>query len=161
MAGMREVRSDTARFSERKFVQVLKQPLLSSGRLVYIAPDRLQKETLAPVPSRLTVQGNRVTVAQPDGATRDLSLSEYPEVGALVESFRATLAGDGATLTRYYTTTVAGNARDWSLVLEPRDERLRKVLTLIRIQGGGNLIRGIETIEREGDRTEMTITRDP
>ncbi len=90
-----------------------------------------------------------------------MSLSEYPELGALVESIRATLAGDGTTLTRYYTATLAGNAKDWSLRLEPRDDRLRALLTMIRIQGEGNTILGIEAVERDGDRTETTITPDP
>jgi hypothetical protein len=161
MAGMREVRSTTARFSERKFDRLLKQPLLSSGILIYVAPDQLQKETLAPVPSRLTVQGDRLTVVQPDGKIRDLVLTDYPALGALIESARATLAGDGATLARYYRPTLTGDARAWSLLLEPRDDRLRALLTSIRIQGEGNAIRGIETQEREGDRTEMTIAPGP
>lgn len=161
MSKMREVRSATARFTEQKFVRVLKQPLLSSGRLTFVAPDRLQKETLAPVASRLTVKGDRLTLEQPDGVKRDLTLSEYPEIGALVESVRATLAGDDATLTRFYKPTLTGNATDWSLQLEPRSERLRNVLSVIRILGKGNKIHAIGTIEREGDRTEMTITPDP
>jgi outer membrane lipoprotein-sorting protein len=157
MAGMRTVQGATASFSERKFDRLLKQPLQSSGRLIFVAPDQLQKETLAPVPSRLTVKGDRLTVVQPDGKTRTLSLSEYPALGALIESARATLAGDGATLARYYTTTLTGDAQAWTLLLEPRDDRLRAILTGIRIQGAGNTIRGIETQERDGDRTEMTI----
>ena len=157
MAGMREVRSTTTRFSERKFDRLLKQPLLSSGILIYVAPDQLQKETLAPVASRLTVRGDRLTAVQPDGKARDLSLSDYPALGALIESARATLAGDGAILARYYHPTLTGDARAWSLLLEPRDDRLRALLTSIRIQGEGNAIRGIETQERNGDRTEMTI----
>jgi outer membrane lipoprotein-sorting protein len=161
MTGMQSVRHATARFAEQKFVQMLRQPLQSSGRLIYVAPDRLQKETLSPAPSELIVTGNRLTVQQPDGETRNLSLSEFPEIGALIESIRATLAGDAATLTRYYATTLAGSADDWLLQLEPRDQRLRKLLTIVRIQGDGTSIRSIETTERDGDRTEMTITPDP
>ncbi len=161
MAAMHDVPHATARFVEQKYVQMLKQPLQSSGRLIYLAPDRLQKETLVPAPSELIVNGDRLTVQQPDGKLRDLSLLEVPEIGALVASIRATLAGDAATLTRYYTPTIAGTPNDWLLQLEPRDERLRKLLTMVRIQGAGTSIRGVETMERDGDRTEMTITPDP
>ena len=99
MGAMQSVRTATARFVERKFVHLLNQPLQSSGTLTFVAPDRLQKQTLAPAPSRLTVDGDRLEVEQPDGKLRNLSLSEVPEIGALVASIRATLAGDGATLT--------------------------------------------------------------
>ena len=73
---------------------------------------------------------------------------------------RATLAGDPATLERFYVPTLTGTAGDWSLQLEPRDPRLRKLLTLIRIQGDGTSIRTVETVEDDGDRTVMTITPD-
>jgi outer membrane lipoprotein-sorting protein len=161
MSTMHSVRSATAHFVERKFVHLLNQPLQSSGTLTFVAPDRLQKQTLAPAPSRLTVVGDRLEVEQPDGKLRNLSLSEVPEIVALVASIRATLAGDGVTLTRYYTSTLTGSAADWSLLLEPRDPRLRDLLTMIRIRGEGSMIRGIETMERDGDRTEMTIVPDP
>ena len=161
MASMHGVRTASARFVEKKFVQLLARPLQSSGTLIFNAPDSLQKETLAPTASRLTINGDRLTVVQPDGKTRDVSLSEVPEIGALVESIRATLAGDGATLTRYYTPTLSGTAGNWSLTLEPRDSRLLNLVTTIRMQGEGTIIRSIETVERDGDRTEMTITPDP
>jgi Outer membrane lipoprotein carrier protein LolA-like len=160
MAAMQAVHAATAHFVEWKFVHVLSRPLQSSGTLDFVAPDRLQKRTLTPVPGRLTVEGDRLTVQQPVGSARALSLSEVPEIGALVAGIRATLAGDAATLLRYYTATVSGSVRDWSLLLEPRDNRLRDLLTLIRIQGSGVTIRSIETLERDGDRTEMTITPD-
>jgi hypothetical protein len=32
---------------------------------------------------------------------------------------------------------------------------------VIRIRGEGRLISSIETVERDGDRTEMTITPEP
>ncbi|HTB46673.1 MAG TPA: LolA-related protein [Acetobacteraceae bacterium] len=158
MAGMRTVHQATGSFVEQKFVQMLKQPLQSSGRLIYVAPDRLQKQTLVPAPSDLIVNGDRLTVQQPDGKTREVSLSGFPEIGALIESIRATLAGDTATLSRYYTATLTGTADDWSLQLEPRDPRLSKLLTMVRIQGEGTNIRTVETLERDGDRTDMTIT---
>jgi outer membrane lipoprotein-sorting protein len=157
MARMQALHSATTRFEERRFVQMLNQPLQSSGTLSYTAPDRLQKQTLAPSPSSLTVEGDRLTIVQPDGKTRAMPLSDSPEIGALVASIRATLAGDTATLERYYLPTMTGSADDWSLVLEPRDDRLRKLLTKIRIKGEGSVIRSIETVEQDGDRTEMTI----
>jgi outer membrane lipoprotein-sorting protein len=161
MAGMQALHSASTRFVERKFVHMLNQPLQSSGMLSFVAPDRLQKQTLAPAPASLTVEGDRLTVVQPDGKTRTLSLADSPEIGALVASIRATLAGDTATLTRYYAPTLTGGADDWSLLLEPRDERLRKLLTMIRIKGEGSIIRSIETVEHDGDRTEMTIMSGP
>lgn len=161
MAGMQTVHSATAHFVERKFDHLLNQPLQSSGTLSFAAPDRLQKQTLAPAPSRLTIDGDRLTVEPPDGRLRTLSLAEVPELGALVAGIRATLAGNIATLTRYYTPTLTGSAADWSLQLAPQDARLRALVAVIRIRGEGSTICSIETMEHDGDRTEMTIMPDP
>ena len=70
MAAMRQVSAATARFVERKQMRVLDQPLQSSGRLIYVAPDLLQKETLTPVPSRLTLNRDRLVMDQPGGKSR-------------------------------------------------------------------------------------------
>jgi outer membrane lipoprotein-sorting protein len=161
MAGMQQVRSATARFVERKQVQLLNQPLQSSGKLIYVAPDQLDKQTLTPNPSRLTVSGDRLTIEQQDGTTRQIALSEHPEIGALVDSIRATLAGDLANLTHIYTVALTGGVQDWSLSLQPRDPRLRDIVTIIRIQGEANRVRSIETVESGGDRSVMTIIPDP
>lgn len=160
MADMRAVRRASAHFVELKFEHLLNQPLQSSGTLMFVAPDRLQQQTLAPAPSRLTIEGDHLTVEQA-GKVQVLSLSEVPQLGALVASIRATLAGDQGELTRYYAATLTGTAADWTLLLEPNDARLRDLLTMVRIGGEGNTIRSIETVERDGDRTEMTITPDP
>jgi outer membrane lipoprotein-sorting protein len=161
MASMQTVHQASGNFVENKYVQMLKQPLQSSGRLIYAAPDRLQKQTVSPSPSDLIVNGDHLTVQQPDGELRYVSLSQYPEIGALIESIRATLAGDTATLSRYYEPSLGGTPNDWLLQLNPRDQRLRKLLTMVRIQGEGTSIRNVETLEPDGDHTEMTITPDP
>src|SRR6476646_535264 len=75
MANMHGVRTATARFVEQRFVHLLDRPLQSTGTLTFNAPDRLQKQTMTPAPSRLTVDGDHLTVVQPDGKISDLSLS--------------------------------------------------------------------------------------
>ena len=105
MASMHGVRTASARFVEQKFVQLLARPLQSSGTLIFNAPDRLQKETLAPMASRLTVNGDRLTVVQPDGKTREMSLSEFPRSvrwsRAFVPRSPATLRDADAVLYTY------------------------------------------------------------
>ena len=161
MASMHGVRTASARFVETKFVQLLGSTaaILRHADLQRAGQAAKADAGAGAVPTDR--QWRPPHSRQPDGKTRDLSLSEVPEIGALVESIRATLAGDGATLTRYYAPTLSGTAGDWSLMLEPRDSRLRDLVTTIRIQGEGTVIRSIETVERDGDRTEMTITPDP
>jgi hypothetical protein len=158
MARLAETRAGTANFTERRVLALVGTPLQSSGTLSYTAPDRLEKRTLQPIPGRLSLQADRVTIERQSETTQTISLQDYPEIGALVAGLRATLAGDLATLDRFYIVALEGNAGAWSLHLRPRAERARKLVAEIRIDGTGGTLTRIDTEEADGDRTETTIT---
>lgn len=158
MARLAETRSGVARFEERRVLKMMSVPLHSSGVLSYTAPDRLEKQTLLPHPGRLSLVGDRVTIEREGERTQTISLGDYPEIGALVAGLRATMAGDLPTLERYYLVTLQGNAGDWSLRLQPKSERSRKLVSEILIAGRGGFLTRIDTEESDGDRSEMAIT---
>jgi hypothetical protein len=161
MTSLRQVRESTSRFVETRHLRLLNQARTSSGRLIYVAPDRLQKETTEPATARLTVAGDRLTIERQGERTREIALGEHPEIGALVESVRATLAGDLSGLTRHFTVSLQGAASAWALRLEPRDPKTREMVASIQIRGEQAAIREIETLEADGDRTDMAIVAEP
>ncbi|MGO8917016.1 MAG: LolA-related protein, partial [Stellaceae bacterium] len=142
MLTLRQVRAASGQFVERKTLHMLSEPLVASGTLIYVAPDQVQKITVLPRRERLAISGDRLTIeGGPDDRARSLSLRDYPEIGAFVEGIRATLAGDQATLDRFYTMRLEGNADDWQLLLQPKAAKLKDIVSWIRISGGGNRIR--------------------
>ena len=160
MANMHTVRSSTAHFVETKYLHLLNQAQRSSGQLNYVAPNYLQKATTEPRSARLTINGDRLTVEQQGERTREISLRDFSEIGVLVESVRATLAGDLPALTRYFTATLEGNANLWTLTLTPRDAKSREMVASIRIQGERTAVRDVRTLEADGDRTDMAVIPD-
>lgn len=161
MASLGQVKSASAQFVERKTLHVLRQPLIASGTLLYVAPDQVQKITVTPQWERLALSGDTLTMeGGPDDRTRSIPLASAPEVAAFVESVRATLAGDLPALQRYYTVTLAGDAKAWQLSLEPKDAKLRKLVASIRIGGSGDKVATVETEEGDGDHSEMSIVED-
>ena len=158
MQSLRQVTSSTAFFSERRELRMLSEPLMSSGTLSYVAPDQLQKRTLLPKPERLSIDGGKLTIERSQSnENRTVALADFPEIGAFVESIRATLAGDLPALQRYYTISLQGDAGDWQITLEPKEKRLRELVKLIRIAGRGTSIRTIVSEQGDGDRSEMSI----
>jgi hypothetical protein len=79
---------------------------------------------------------------------------------AFVESFRSTLAGDLATLKRFYRVRLEGNETQWQLELKPTEPNMQAIVTEIRIGGSRNRISSIEVTESQGNRSVMTITGD-
>ena len=162
MRALAEVKSSKARFVERKHMAILSTPLESSGVLLYTAPDRLEKHTRAPRQESLVLERDRLTIESPERKQRrTVALQDYPVVWAFVESIRSTLAGDLATLSRFYEVKLEGGAQRWRLLLRPRDPQMEEFVSEIRLSGGGNRIYAIETIETNGDRSVMTITQEP
>jgi len=159
MRSLAQVGSRTARFVERKHVAILNAPLESSGTLVYTAPGRLEKHTVAPRAESLVLDGDRLTLEDKGrDQKRTFALPEYPMIQAFVEGVRSTLAGDLATLSRFYQVALEGNERRWRLLLRPREQRMQDFVSEIRISGSLDRIRTIEIVETEGDRSVMTIT---
>jgi hypothetical protein len=159
MAGLAHVRHAEAWFVERKYLQVLDKPLETTGRLLYVAPDRLEKHTLTPRPELLVVKGDLITI-QVAGSRklRKFRLQGYPTIWGFVESIRATLAGDLWTLQRFYSVELKGRRDDWELKLAPRVQAMRSAVKVIQISGAADSIRRIEIAEAEGDRSVMQIS---
>ena len=156
MATLGKVRSGSARFVERKYLQIAKVPLESSGTLRF-APDLLVRQTLLPQPGLVSIEGDRLTVERAGAARQEVSLGDAPEIAALVSGLRATLSGDRATLERYFLLSLAGDAAGWQLALTPRAARVRGMVASIRIDGVGSRLTRVDTQEADGDHTEMTI----
>jgi outer membrane lipoprotein-sorting protein len=161
MASLRQVKSASGQFVERKTLKLVSRPLVASGTLLYVAPDQVQKITVAPQWQRLAVDGDTLTMeGGPDDRSRTLSLSSYPQVAAFVEGIRATLAGDLAALQSFYDVQLTGAPDAWQLRLQPKEPKLRKLVQWIRIGGDQDRIRTVETQESDGDHSEMSIVED-
>ncbi|HKB63147.1 MAG TPA: LolA-related protein [Burkholderiales bacterium] len=156
MGELAQVQTSRARYSEVKRVALLQKPLQLSGTLFYARPARLEKRQTLPFEEVISVDGGWLTVER-EGKTRRIALQNAPLVAALVESLRATLAGDGAELERLYSVRVQGTRRRWTLALTPRESEVAGVVKSVGISGSGSRIVRLEILEPGGDGSVMTI----
>jgi len=138
---------------------VLSAPLISTGTLIYIAPDYLRKTTTAPVPEIFILDHGKVTLtgADTDG-TRVFALNQDPRIEGLVEGIRASLAGDLPALQRFYRLSLSGGEAGWQLQLRPADATLAHFIRIITISGAQGHIAQIDTLTTDGGETKMTIS---
>ena len=150
-------RPERAAFKEKKFFALLDRPIESSGELQFTPPERLEKRTVLPKPESVVVDGEMVTLER-GGKRRTLRLSDNQQVAVLVESLRATLAGDLRALTRTYSAQLEGSASSWRLVLRPLDPALGTLVERIAIAGAEADVRNVEIFQADGDRSVMAIS---
>lgn len=146
-----------AAFQEKKFVTLLDKPVESSGELVFTPPSRLEKRTTAPRTESVVVDGDLLTLERA-GRKQSLKLRENPAIAVLVESIRSTLAGDLRSLTKTYSTALAGDAAQWRLTLRPLDPSLGTLVERLEIGGSHEQVRRVEIFQADGDRSVMTLT---
>ena len=164
MAQLAQVKSADTRFTEKKFMRILKTPLELSGTLSYRAPARLEKHTVTPKSETLIVDQDKLTIEsqanQENTKRRTVTLRDYPVIWAFVESIRGTLAGDLEALRRFYRVNLEGEPRQWQLQLTPTDPQMQKLVESIRIDGAKAQVMRIDILEAGGDRSVMTIGAD-
>jgi hypothetical protein len=146
-------------FVEKKYLSTLQRPLESSGELFYDAPDRLEKRSLSPRPESLLLE-HGVLHLRLGRRERTLALADYPDVAPLIDSIRATLAGDRAALDRTFMVEFTGPPSQWRLLLTPRDARVARTVRRIRIDGSEENLRDVEIVQPDGDRSVMTLGPD-
>ena len=145
-----------AGFVEHQYLSLLKTPVESTGELVFVPPDHLEKRTLLPKPESVIIDKGTLTFER-GSRHRSVSLLAYPQLGAFIESIRATLAGDRAALEAMYAVELAVNETGWTLTLRPKDVRLASLVRNIRIVGHDDLIDTVEILRVDGDRSLMTV----
>ncbi|MBC7701081.1 LolA-related protein [Aquabacterium sp.] len=160
MRSLAQTKSSRADFVEQKYLSSVETPLESSGELSYQAPDRLEKRTLKPTAESLVLDKDTLLLER-KGRKRSIPLQSYPEVGAFVESIRATLAGDRAALDRNYQIELEGKRERWRLLLRPLQAKAAAMVSQIRFSGQREHIETIEILQGNGDRSVMTITPQP
>jgi hypothetical protein len=153
----------SARFREEKRISLLREPLLSHGRIYYAPPQRLARVIDEPAASRVVVDGERLTYSSAD-ERGSIGLDAHPTLRIFVDSLRMLLRGDenGLRETFHITFSNVGPPEElsWSVVLEPRSDSLRRSLASIRIEGNDRSLRVFQIVERNGDVTRMRFSSD-
>lgn len=159
MQSLAQVQQSQARFVEKKHLAVLDVPLTSSGTLSFTAPGHLEKHTLEPRDESLVLDAGVLTIENKARNMKHmLVVQQYPAVWALVESMRSTLAGDQATLERFYKVQLKGSVAKWRMKLLPLEKQAGMMVKEIVISGRGDRITSIEMLEANGDSSFMTVS---
>lgn len=150
-----EVRS--SRFVETKELAILDTSLTQTGTLDFHFPDRLSKRLDPPDSSVIDIAGDTLSIQSPNQPPQYLSIANHPQLGALLEPFRAILAGDLKALRRYYRVSLKGERTKWKIELHPVDSMVARRISTIEIYGAGPVVNRYLVLEANGDRTTTSL----
>lgn len=148
-------------FVEERASKLLKAPLRLSGEYLRPREDTLVRQVRAPYVETTTIVTPKTGAAQATiergGRKRTFSLARVPELAGLQASFGALLAGDRATLERYYRLAPQGTRAKWTLSLTPKDKAMAAQVRSIVLHGRGAELRCIETAAAKGGDVQRTL----
>ena len=158
MTGLAQAKPAKVNFTEKKYIATLDRPIESSGEMLFTPPDKLEKRTFKPKPEVMTL--NRDSLVLERGKNKyAMQLGDSPELAALIESIRATLAGDRRTLELNFIVALQGTRENWTMMLTPSNLDARQKVKRIRLAGNNFEVREIEVLQGDGDRSVTTIEK--
>jgi outer membrane lipoprotein-sorting protein len=160
MASLARVDGVQSMFIEQKRLALLDAPLRYEGRLIYRAPGYLKKEITKPRLESFEIDNGRLVIAR-GGERRELALKELPQLQALIESLRATLAGDLISLRRHYDIRFKAVGSGWTLNLVPQAKEVKRFISEVTVGGADVAITSVEIRESNGDLSRMEIRSVP
>lgn len=146
-------------FTEHDTLRVLTHPMVSSGVLIYVAPDHLEKRTLQPRKSTLILDHGTLMVSA-GGRSYHLELSDYPQIAPYVQAIADTLSGNRAALERLFQVDFAGTLAHWTLTLTPRAGQ-HSPIRRIRIEGTQAELQLIVIEQTHGERSQLILGPPP
>ncbi|GGI20038.1 LolA-related protein [Oxalicibacterium faecigallinarum] len=158
MASLAQTKPAKVNFVEKKYISTLDRPVESSGEMFYTPPDKLEKRTIKPKPERMLLERDMITLERGKHKFA-IDLNESPELAALIESIRATLAGDRRSLELNYVVALTGTREQWKLALTPSNLQARQKVKRITLSGTAGEVREVEVQQADGDRSVMTIEK--
>ena len=154
-----------ASFTQDRYSLLLDEPLRSTGRLYYRAPDFLLQETDAPFASRKILDGETLRMWR-NGKDVSMSLRHSPRVGLYARALRGVLGGRLDDMGEGFRISLSGSEQDWVLRLtlrddlpenDGRDRNRASFAPTIEIHGQREQLRRIALRESATERTVMEI----
>lgn len=142
---------------EQRASALLEHPLLLRGTLAQPRAGALLKQVEQPYAERTTIEDGRVQIEREGERRRRFSLRNAPELGALLASFEAMLAGDRQLLEQHYSVSLQRGDAGWALLLAPRDQRLARRVQAIHLLGSGAELRCMRIDQVDGNGSRMLV----
>lgn len=148
---------DTTTFVEVRYSGLLAEPLVASGRLEHREDGALVREVLEPYRETTTLKGENVRLEREGSKPRSFSLDRAPELRGMLSSFGALLTGDIGLLERHFVVTTRGTDARWQIELIPIDDKLKRRLARIEVDGALDRARCFTMTQPDGDGSVMAI----
>lgn len=162
VASFAAVQTVHARYTETKHIALMSEPLVSSGTVVLIKPDRLRMDMVEPVRQSVVVDGAKIRVVHHDLDTEQrVDLGPNADARAIVRSILLAMSGQVDLLGEEYGCTLDEAASGQvQLDLTPLRSPMRSMIRSLQVVLGPDRTLRQVTIREQGDDTAVIVFTD-
>ncbi len=139
-----------ANFRQERHLQVLKRPLLSTGRMTLRNAEGILWRVADPYAVTYLIRPGEVLEWEGDGAPQRIAMGAVPAFRLMTEMFMAALAGDTAALQEGFQAEPLPASSGWRLRLRPKSTDLAGLIAGLEVSGN-RFVEEVHLQEVKGD----------
>lgn len=144
----------TGDFKQDKYIQAFETHVLSSGHFKYLRDQSIHWNTDKPVANQMVMTPDKIASKQGDHELVVISVEANHLAKVLNQVFFAVLTAEWQTLDQFFDQRLQGKLEDWRVVLTPKSDDLKQVVTQVELAGGKFLTK-VVLHEKSGDKTYL------
>ncbi|MDO4998384.1 MAG: outer membrane lipoprotein carrier protein LolA [Neisseria sp.] len=139
-------------FTQQRFLKSLNKPMTTRGQFALLPKKGLLWHMQKPFETRLRVRADGIM--QFNGKTWQPERGSKAGQSQQIQLFLDLLGGDTQGLAKQFDLRLTGSAQKWTLNLQPKTVLMKQIFQNIVISGD-EVVRKIELVEKQGDKTVM------
>jgi outer membrane lipoprotein-sorting protein len=116
-----------ANFREERHLAMLKEPIVTEGKVWFTLPDKIRREIGGKTPSTTVIDGKKMSIYYP--SYQQLEIYDLEKRTAIKDSLRALTAGlNFSEVANYYDIAGSKNGNEYQITLTPKTASVRKLV---------------------------------
>lgn len=145
-------------FVQTKYLKMLNDKMVSSGRMYYQQSDKLRWEYTRPYAYTFILNGQKVQINKGNRSdVIDVNQSKvFKEIARIMMN---TVTGKSLSSSKDFKTTIATTNAEWVATLVPQRKEMKQMFQkiVLRFSKGAMMVSSVELVEKKGDRTVIQL----
>lgn len=158
-ASASKIKSMSCTFTQTKYISLLSDKMVSSGKMYYKQPNKLRWEYTSPYNYLFVFNGTKVYVGNKSKEdVIDTNTNKiFKEIARIMMN---TVTGKALSNKTDFTISVAGNNTSWIVTLIPKKKEMKQMFSKIELifNKSNTMISEINIYEKNNDRTNIKLT---
>ena len=152
------VKTIQCKFSQEKKVSLLKDKIVSSGKMYYSSAGKLRWEYTSPY-SYIFVINNNVVTTKSGGRKNSIDVATNKLFKNITRIMEGSVTGRSLSNNKDYSVTMYKQGNTWVAHLVPNDRNMKKMFKYVRLYFNANhsLVSKVEMVENNGDSTLIKL----